>query len=243
MTRALAASLLSLCLVGAGLVTSACNKTAEPSPDPVVAATGGKGSGSGGKGDPAGGAGGSSSTGGTAGSAAGGSGGSSPGGAGGSGPAPGTGGEAAAGSGGASASGGAGGTGAGGAADAAVTVDVGISPTDAGAGDANPLLSMGDQYMDRPIVRLCKKDWTHEQCCTFLCACLNSICTDAPKAKMGPQTCGTWCPKLDNMAMRCHVFHCFESISPGGVKDHDSHCGHAANEVGGGGCDKSIYTP
>ena len=52
----------------------------------------------------------------------------------------------------------------------------------------------------------------------------------------------TWCPKLSSMAQRCHVYHCYVSVSPtGGIKDHDSHCGHAANQVGGGGCPTEVY--
>jgi len=94
----------------------------------------------------------------------------------------------------------------------------------------------------RPDIRLCKKEWTMEQCCAFLCSCLNTICADSAKAKPGLATCMTWCPKITNMAVRCHVSHCYVSISPtGGIKDHDSHCGHAANQVAGGGCPTVVY--
>ena len=94
----------------------------------------------------------------------------------------------------------------------------------------------------RPDIRLCKKEWTMEQCCAFLCSCLNTICADSAKAKPGLGTCMSWCPKLSSMAARCHVYHCYVSISPtGGINDHDSHCGHAANQVAGGGCPVEAY--
>jgi hypothetical protein len=94
----------------------------------------------------------------------------------------------------------------------------------------------------RPDIRLCKKEWTMEQCCAFLCSCLNTICADSAKAKPGLATCMSWCPKLSSMAARCHVYHCYVSISPtGGINDHDSHCGHAANQVAGGGCPVEAY--
>jgi hypothetical protein len=94
----------------------------------------------------------------------------------------------------------------------------------------------------RPDIRLCKKEWTQEQCCAFLCSCLDTICADSAKAKAGLATCMSWCPKISDMAARCHVYHCYVSISPtGGIKDHDSHCGHAANQVQGGGCPTEVY--
>jgi hypothetical protein len=94
----------------------------------------------------------------------------------------------------------------------------------------------------RPDIRLCKKEWTMEQCCAFLCSCLNTICADSAKAKPGLANCMSWCPKITDMAARCHVYHCYVSISPtGGINDHDSHCGHAANQVGGGGCPTVVY--
>jgi hypothetical protein len=52
----------------------------------------------------------------------------------------------------------------------------------------------------------------------------------------------TWCPKITSMQARCHVYHCYISISPtGGIKDHDSHCGHAAHQVAGGSCPTVVY--
>jgi hypothetical protein len=108
--------------------------------------------------------------------------------------------------------------------------------------------SSSDAYPDsafltgRPDIRLCKKEWTQEQCCAFLCSCLNTICADSAKGKPGLATCMSWCPKISDMAARCHVYHCYVSISPtGGIKDHDSHCGHAANQVQGGGCPTEVY--
>ena len=104
------------------------------------------------------------------------------------------------------------------------------------------ILAEGYEFPDKPVVRLCKREWTAAQCCDFLCRCLSSICADSGKGKAGIGTCGTWCPKLKDMAMRCHVYHCFVSISPtGGINDHDSHCGHAADQVAGGDCPPLVY--
>jgi hypothetical protein len=110
--------------------------------------------------------------------------------------------------------------------------------------------SSSDAYPDsafltgRPDIRLCKKEWTMEQCCAFLCSCLNTICADSAKAKPGLASCMSWCPKISDSAARCHVYHCYVSISPtGGIKDHDSHCGHAANQVQGGGCPTEVSNP
>lgn len=111
--------------------------------------------------------------------------------------------------------------------------------TDTGAGDAYP---ESDHLPGRPDLRICKKEWTQEQCCAFLCSCLNTICADSPKAKPGIANCMSWCPNIGSMAVRCHVYHCYVSISPtGGIKDHDSHCGHAAHQVGGGSCPREAY--
>jgi hypothetical protein len=131
-------------------------------------------------------------------------------------------------------------TGTGGSsADAATDVP---AASDAGGGSDRPgILGEGADYPGRPEVRICPKDWSHEQCCQFLCRCLNDLCTDSPKGKPGIASCMTWCPKLSNMAMRCHVYHCFESVSMGGKKDHDSHCGHAADQVAGGMCRADVY--
>ena len=110
---------------------------------------------------------------------------------------------------------------------------------DSAAGDGGP---PGDEFPGKPVVRLCKKEWTHEECCAFLCSCLSTICSDSAKGKPGIGNCMTWCPKLSDMATRCHVYHCYVSISPtGGIKDHDSHCGHAANQVAGGDCPTLVY--
>jgi hypothetical protein len=167
------------------------------------------------------------------------------------------------GEGGAAGAGGAGG-GAGGAGGAISNGGAGGAPADAAtassdaapdrasdlAADSAPRSSDGgiDGFPDsdflpgRPDIRLCKKEWTAEQCCAFLCGCLNTICVDSAKAKPGLGTCMSWCPKISDMARRCHVYHCYISISPtGGINDHDSHCGHAANEVQGGGCPTSVY--
>jgi hypothetical protein len=103
-------------------------------------------------------------------------------------------------------------------------------------------VAQSDFLPGRPDIRLCKKEWSNEQCCAFLCSCLGSICADSAKAKPGLAGCMSWCPRLSSMAARCHVYHCYISVSPtGGINDHDSHCGHAANEVQGGDCPTVVY--
>lgn len=93
----------------------------------------------------------------------------------------------------------------------------------------------------RPDLKLCARDWTAAQCCDFLCRCLGNICADSAKAGPGRASCGSWCPNLSDKARRCHVYHCYVSISPtGGIKDHDSHCGHAADQLPGGGCPAAV---
>jgi hypothetical protein len=150
----------------------------------------------------------------------------------------GSGGGPAAGNGGTGTGGAGGSGGAGPGMDAPAAAD--SSPAGDGAG--TDLFAEGDYLPNRPDLRICKKEWTAEQCCAFLCRCLSSICSDSPKGRPGIATCGTWCPKLGDMARRCHVYHCFVSISPtGGIKDHDSHCGHAADQVAGGGCPVEVY--
>jgi hypothetical protein len=107
---------------------------------------------------------------------------------------------------------------------------------------AGPATLEGDQFPGKPVVRLCKKDWSHEQCCAFLCKGLGDICSDSPRSKPGIDSCPTWCPTLADKAVRCHVFHCYVSISPtGGIKDHDSHCRHASNQLPGGDCPSLVY--
>ena len=115
-------------------------------------------------------------------------------------------------------------------------------PTASEAGGGEVQGAEGDHLPGRPDLRICKKEWTAEQCCAFLCACLNKLCTDSPKGRPGIATCMSWCPKLSDMARRCHVYHCYVSVSPtGGIKDHDSHCGHAADQVAGGSCPTTVY--
>jgi hypothetical protein len=164
------------------------------------------------------------------------------GGGGGSGGAGGSGGMSGAGggSGGAVDAGSGGGGAGGGGADAATDTPADTAPrSDGGKSDGIP---DSDFLPGRPDIRLCKKEWTAEQCCAFLCSCLTTICADSAKAKPGLPTCMSWCPKINDMARRCHVYHCYISVSPtGGINDHDSHCGHAANEVAGGGCPTAVY--
>src|SRR3954447_6096805 len=100
----------------------------------------------------------------------------------------------------------------------------------------------GDVFPGKPVVRLCKKDWSHERCCAFLQQCLSAICSDSPRAVPGIASVANWCPGLSDKDVRCHVFHCYVSISPtGGIKDHDSHCRHAAHQLPGGACPSLVY--
>ena len=93
----------------------------------------------------------------------------------------------------------------------------------------------------KPWNYICPKTWTHEQCCALLCSCLEQACADSPMDKPGTEACMTTCPKLSDMAMRCHVFHCSESTNPTNPKDHVSHCGHASGRVAGGMCPTLVY--
>jgi hypothetical protein len=99
-----------------------------------------------------------------------------------------------------------------------------------------------DHMPGRPDLKICNKEWTAAQCCDFLCSCLGNICADSARSAPGIATCGSWCPKLSDKARRCHVYHCYVSISPtGGIKDHDSHCAHAADQLPGGSCPAVVY--
>jgi hypothetical protein len=107
---------------------------------------------------------------------------------------------------------------------------------------ARPPADEGDVFPGKPVVHLCKKEWSHEQCCAFLQQCLGNICADSPRARPGLDSVAGWCPGLSDKDVRCHVFHCYVSISPtGGIKDHDSHCRHAANQLRGGDCPGLVY--
>jgi hypothetical protein len=223
MTRALAASFFSLCLLAA-----ACNKAADPGTDVDVAGTGGRsggpGSSGGPKSDPP------ASTGGNSGAGQGG--------------VTGSGGQVVTGTGGDSATGGSSGSvpdasgsdapastgGSSGTTDTAPPADATSTPG-SDAGDFG-----GDILPGKPYIHLCKKEWTQAQCCEFLCSCLNANCmTSAPDKPRIPM-CMSMCMKLTDARARCQVYHCFESQSPTAVADHDSHCGHASGRVGGGSC-------
>jgi hypothetical protein len=116
-----------------------------------------------------------------------------------------------------------------------------VDARDASAeGDGNP---GGDGLPGRPWIHLCPKTDTHEQCCAFLCSCLATVCADSPLDKMGIENCMTNCPKLTDMALRCHVYHCYESQNPRVPQDHASHCGHASGRVPGGSCPPEVYGP
>jgi hypothetical protein len=99
----------------------------------------------------------------------------------------------------------------------------------------------GETLAGKPWIHLCPKSYNQEQCCMFLCSCLNTICSDSPADKPGIANCMPNCMKLNNMLMRCHVYHCYESTNPNVPGDHASHCGHASGRVGGGGCPTAVY--
>jgi hypothetical protein len=110
-------------------------------------------------------------------------------------------------------------------------------------GDGGAVSGPDNDYLPgRPDLKICKKEWTPEQCCAFLCSCLGQLCADSPRSQPGLATCMDWCPKLADKARRCHVYHCYVSVSPtGGIKDHDSHCRHASDQLPGGGCPAAVF--
>jgi hypothetical protein len=110
------------------------------------------------------------------------------------------------------------------------------SPVDADFGDASWLAGSDPAPDGKAGIYLCPKAWTQEQCCAFLCTCVEHLCTDSPLDAPRIPMCMTMCNGLSDMRARCQVYHCFESVSPTGMKDHDSHCGHASGRVGGGAC-------
>jgi hypothetical protein len=110
---------------------------------------------------------------------------------------------------------------------------------DASAGEVSD--PGGASLPGKPWIHLCPKSYSHEQCCMFLCSCLSTICADSPADKAGVMNCMTACPKLSDMLLRCHVYHCYESENPNVPGDHASHCGHASGRVGGGGCPTAVY--
>jgi hypothetical protein len=106
----------------------------------------------------------------------------------------------------------------------------------------NPSATPSAHITGRPDLQICDKGWTPEQCCAFLCRCLADLCADSGKGGPGIASCASWCPKLSDKARRCHVYHCYVSVSPtGGIKDHDSHCGHAADQLPGGACPAEVW--
>jgi hypothetical protein len=116
-----------------------------------------------------------------------------------------------------------------------------LSAAEQAAVEPDPPGLQSEHMPGRPDLKVCAKNWTAAQCCDFLCRCLGNICGDSAKAGPGRASCGSWCPNLSDKARRCHVYHCYVSISPtGGIKDHDSHCGHAADQLPGGGCPAAV---
>jgi hypothetical protein len=108
--------------------------------------------------------------------------------------------------------------------------------SDAGLGDAGWLAGSSPAPDGKAGIYLCAKNWTQMECCTFLCSCLDHICTDSPLDAPRIPMCMSMCLGLTDMRARCQVYHCFESVSLSGMKDHASHCGHASGRVGGGAC-------
>jgi hypothetical protein len=220
---------VTILFLSLSLLASACQKTAESEPvDTVRPGTGGSAppTRSGGN------AGTSSGSGGMASASTGGSGGATAG-TGGTGASPGTGGM---GTGGTAETGGAGG----GAPDAPVDSPVSGTGGSAGApssdaGGVDGFLG-GEPVADKPHVWLCPKAWGQKECCELLCKCLGVHCADSPQDKGRIPTCMSTCMGVPLMRARCMVYHCFESKNPKFPMHHDSHCGHATNRVGGGGC-------
>jgi hypothetical protein len=227
MVTALARSALALALLALGCASPTKKDTTTSvgttgGNGGAVAGSGGSGGGTGGSGgSPTGGSGGSggSSTGGSGGSSTGGSGGSSTGGSGGS------------------STGGSGGSGGSTtpAADAATDAMMSLPPDAASNGDGgwDPGVPA---FPGKAGIYLCPKEWDQTKCCAFLCQCLEHTCTDSPMDAGRIPGCMAMCGKLTDARARCQVFHCFESNSPSGKKDHASHCGHASGRVGGGDC-------
>jgi hypothetical protein len=94
---------------------------------------------------------------------------------------------------------------------------------------------------NKPWIRLCPKASSQGECCEFLCQCLSRTCADSPGDNPAHDACISSCTKLNNMQMRCRIYHCYESLNPNVPKDHVSHCGHASGRVGGGGCPAGVY--
>jgi hypothetical protein len=166
----------------------------------------------------------------------------------------GSGGSASGGTGGGSATGGSGGSGGTVSADASLASDGASADAMMSTMDAAPGTPSTDGAVSatgpgpgvvpvpgRPADYMCPKGNSHTECCQMLCECVNRICIDSAKAKPGLASCMSTCDKLSDMLARCHVYHCYESVSPSGKADHDSHCGHAANQVNGGGCPPAVY--
>jgi hypothetical protein len=221
--------------IALGLVIFGCKGSDAPPPASGDDAGGSGAAGSGGAGGKVRGAGGSAS-GGSVGSASGGT--------------PGNTGGTPAGTGGDSSSGGAPGEGGVSGGDDASSGGAGGDTSDAspaGDGPASDDAGSGKgpgpgviPLPGRPQDYICPLNSTHAECCQILCECVNRICIDSPKAKPGIAGCMPTCMKLSDTVTRCHVFNCYESVAPSGVKDHDSHCGHAANQVNGGGCPNGV---
>ncbi len=125
-----------------------------------------------------------------------------------------------------------------GTSDGSLPKDAPSLDSTADRGDGNP---GGDTIAGKPWIHLCPKSYTHEQCCSFLCSCLMTVCADSPLDKTGIDNCMTNCPKLTDMILRCRVYHCYESLNPSFPQDHVSHCGHASGRVAGGSCPTSVY--
>jgi hypothetical protein len=133
-----------------------------------------------------------------------------------------------------------GGTGGGsGGADASAP-DAASADASTPAGDGGGLVNGWDPgvpaYAGKAGIYLCPKAYNQQQCCQLLCACNEHVCGDSPMDKPRLGGCMAMCMNLSDARARCQVYHCFESSSPSGVKDHASHCGHASGRVGGGGC-------
>ena len=88
----------------------------------------------------------------------------------------------------------------------------------------------------KPYLLLCAKDWKQQQCCDFLCQCLDKTCSGSPSDKPRLAACMPMCLQLSDQRARCQVYHCYEALNPATLQDFSSHCGTASGRIAGGSC-------
>ncbi len=92
----------------------------------------------------------------------------------------------------------------------------------------------------RPGDYICPHGATHEACCLSLCECVTRVCADTDPAGQQAKTCMSTCRGLSDALARCHVYQCYDSVSPNARIDHSALCAHATNAVGGGACPAGV---